>query len=336
MNHSEWLSFHLYYYENLLRPIMGFVRPVAVDLLQSGKIDHFFFIRYGLGGPHIRLRLQPLPERHEEVNARIEEQALEFLASSPSKSTRSREAIEKSTNSMLKSDPYETDGTIHPDNSFMAIPFRPETDRYGGPELLRASLDFFTISSLQALVFLGQHATAPRSRQLPWIFRLLFRQAIGFAANLEELSSLLRYAEISWGEKFPSIIEKADTVFERQGDTFISLLEEESRVCLGSSNERTSRPPLHEAACLLRHLTQGVGPDRRWVIGGSHLHMTANRLTASNPEEVYLSRLLFRAWSHLDTIKAPELALIGSGLDPAVTDTTEVAQWMRQRLVDMM
>lgn len=335
MNPSDWLSFHLYYYDGLLPPILGFVRPVVIDLLQYDKIDRFFFIRYGLGGPHIRFRLQPLPGKDDEVRARVDRQAMEFLASTPSRSSLSREAVENSTRSILESDPHETDGTVYPDNTFMPVPFQPETNRYGGPELLAASLDFFSVSSMEALAFLDRHAATPRSRQLPWIFRLLFRQAVGFAANLNELNSLLGYAEISWGNLFGNIIEKADAVFEKQRDTFASLLEEEMRICLTASKEPTSRPVLLDAACLLGQVTRRLNPDRRWVIGGSQLHMTANRLLASNPEEVYLSRLLSRTWGHLQATKPLESALIGSSLDLTVPDPFEVTRWMKLKLTEL-
>jgi hypothetical protein len=33
----------------------------------------------------------------------------------------------------------------------------------------------------------------------------------------------------------------------------------------------------------------------RWYLAASHIHMTANRLGLTNGEEVYLSRMLFRA-----------------------------------------
>ncbi|HET9227834.1 MAG TPA: thiopeptide-type bacteriocin biosynthesis protein [Thermoanaerobaculia bacterium] len=332
MSPPGWLSFHLYYYETLLRPILRFVRPAVVELLQSEAIDRFFFIRYGLGGPHIRLRLQPAPGRHGEVEAQVRKQAAELLEQSPSNSNLTREALEKSTQAMLASDPHETDGNVYPDNSLLEVPFRPETNRYGGPELLEASLDFFTVSSLEALAFLNRHSGAPKSRQLPWMFRLLFRQAVGFAAGLDELNSILRYAEISWGKEFPNIVEKADATFQAQRDTFISLLEEEIRICFA---EPSPRPVLLEAARLLGHATKAVNSDRRWVIGGSQLHMTANRMAASNPEEVYLSRLLFRAWEDLQAAKPPDSAWIGS--EPAAgPETFEVSRWTKQRIAELI
>ena len=333
MSSYGWLSFHLYYYETLLRPILGFVRPAVVELLQSEAIDRFFFIRYGLGGPHVRLRLQPSPGKREEVEARVQKLATEFLAQSPSKSNLTREALEKSTKAMLASDLHETDGNVYPDNSLLEFPFRPETNRYGGPDLLQASLDFFTVSSLEALAFLNRHASAPKSRQLPWMFRLLFRQAAGFAADMDELNSILRYAEISWGKEFPNIVEKADATFQAQRDIFISLIKEEIRICF---DEPSPRPELLEAARLLGQATKEVSSDRRWVIGGSQLHMTANRMAASNPEEVYLSRLLFRAWEQFQAAKPSKPAWIGSGLDLAAPDIFEVSRWARQRISELI
>jgi len=331
MEDSEWLSFHLYYHEDLLRPIQGFVRPAVVDLLPPGKISRFFFVRYGLGGPHLRLRLQPQRGAREEVRDRVEKHALAFLASTPSQASLTREAIEDATRSILQSDPDETDETLYPDNWFQSAIFRPETNRYGGAAFLEASLDFFAISSLEALVFLHRYATEPRSRQLPRIFRLLLRQTFGFAANPEEFGHLLRYAEISWAENFPRAAAKADSAFERQRDIFASLFEEEAR-----DRYRPDSTPdtvLLESARSLGRATRSLDTDHRWVIGGSQLHMTANRLGVSNPEEVYLSRLLSLTWLHLQT-KQSNGAAPGTDTD-ATFDSEAKRRWIKVKLSEL-
>jgi hypothetical protein len=103
---------------------------------------------------------------------------------------------------------------------------------------------------------------------------------------MDELLSLSTYAAESWGEAFPSVLERADQTFSRQQALFSDLVRQE----LDPAPERV--PLLGECACRLSSALAGSSKLTRWRIGGSHLHMLANRLGLSNPEELYLGRLL--------------------------------------------
>ncbi|HEV8578611.1 MAG TPA: lantibiotic dehydratase C-terminal domain-containing protein [Thermoanaerobaculia bacterium] len=287
---NNWLSYHLYYHESLTWAVVGFVHPAIVALRKADLMDGFFFVLYSLGGPHIRLRVRPLPGCGEAIEKTVREAAAEFLARSPSTAALNEEALRKTTESILAKDPHETDGTIHPDNTFIASPFRPEVARYGGPDLLSHSLDFFTVSSIAALDFLTRFRKEPRSRQLILALRLLLRQALGFAADPDELIALLDYGVQSWGEAVPAILEKGDRVFASHRDALCQLFSQ------GVFDLSSGAPADGASACLgeaARRLSLTVGRDsRRRSIGISQLHMTATRLGLSNPEEAYISRLL--------------------------------------------
>src|SRR5689334_6616478 len=129
---EDWISFHLYYHEDLTRAVLGFVRPAVSSLLEAGWIDRFFFVRYGLGGPHLRLRLRPVAACEPLVDRGVRRAAEQFLDGSPSTAVLDPEALRRQTLAMLASDPHETDGSVYPDNFLLAVPFRPETQRYGG------------------------------------------------------------------------------------------------------------------------------------------------------------------------------------------------------------
>ncbi len=295
---EPWLCYHLYYHEDLSRAILRFVRPAVASLVAAGSLESFFFIRYGLGGPHLRLRLLPAAGRGEAVAAAVEARAGGFLAEHPSTSRLDREALRRGSEAIVAADPHEVDAAVYPDNSFLALPFRPEVERYGGPERLAASLDFFAVSSAAALEVAARHEGAPRSRLLGVAFSLLVRQALGFAAGdaewQAEWQALVRYGVDSFGGAMPAIVAKADGVLAAQGDAFRQLFDRElallqTGVAAGSVGAAAW---LGEAA---RRLSLAVGmadaaAHRR--IGISQLHMTANRLGLSNPEEVYLSRIL--------------------------------------------
>jgi hypothetical protein len=237
--------------------------------------------------------VKPVSGCSELVDRAVRQAAENFFARTPSKSTLGEEALRRTTESILSQDPHETDGTIHPDNSLAAVPFRPEVARYGGPDLLPHSLDFFTISSIAALDFLTCFGEEPRSRQLILAFRLLLRQALGFASDPDELLLLLSYGVLSWGKLYPAILAKGERVFATQREVLCGLFNQ------GISEVASEVSANGTAACLCKAaqiLSRIVGwADLRRSIGVSQLHMTATRIGLSNPEEAYISHLLSAA-----------------------------------------
>jgi hypothetical protein len=301
----EWLSFHLYYHEDLGRAVRGFVSPVVSTLLHRGWIDRFFFLRYSLGGPHVRLRLRTPRENQAAVSEATRRGADLLLRRTPSTRSLEEGFIRSQNISILESDAHETDASVYyPDNTFLSVPFRPELERYGGADLLAFSLDAFTASSIEALRFLSAYHAEPVSRRLVLALRVLLRQALYFAADEEELSSLVGYAVASWGDSFQGILEKGERVFTQQRESFGKVLEAEIVALAGCG--QTDELTLAAAVRRLSLALAGKERSIRWRIGGSHLHMTANRLGLSNPEEVYIGRLL--------TASAEYFLTPGSGL----------------------
>lgn len=278
------------------------VGPLVGSLLAAGAIDRFFFIRYELGGPHVRLRLRTVAEA-AAAEKTVAEAAEDFFARWPSTRPQAAELVQRRTREIMAADPSEMDATPYSDNSFRIVPFVPETDRYGGPELIGASLDFFALSSVRALGFAHASGAEPRSRQLPWVLRALAEQALGFARSEPELLHLLHYAAA--GEKHPlaPFAARGDRAFEEQPEAFRHLLQE--TVALGTG-ETTA---LEEARWLTDRIHHAAPPVRERILK-SHMHMTANRLGIRNPEEAFLCQILWRAaqdsgaWS-----RAPERPL---------------------------
>jgi hypothetical protein len=290
MGQESWIAGHLYYHQSLNPLVKGFVHPLVVSLVKDGLINAFFFVRAGLGGPHLRLRLRVVPGAKEPALEAMQQSARRFLDLQPSTQSLEEEAIRRSNKAILAADPHEIDDAIYPNNSFQIMAFRPEIERYGGPSHFRASLDFFALSSVAAVEFLAQHGDALRSAQLTDAFQLLLQQALGFATDMNELSDLLRYGVDSWGEMMPKIVEKGDRVALSQRDVFLNLLH-------GSLAKMRSLPEDASGYLVLgaSRLSAALATADRAVragIGGSQLHMTASRLGLSNAEEVYLSRLL--------------------------------------------
>jgi thiopeptide-type bacteriocin biosynthesis protein len=271
---SEWVAYHIFSHS---RPgdevLLGVVLPVVRDLWDRRRFVRFFFIRYGEGGPHIRLRFLCPSEAREDIEATLKRRVTEFFS--------------------------QGDG---PDLSDRMIqhPFEPETERYGGAELLGQSLDFFCLTSAYVLRQIELHHGVPKSRLLALSMRALVRQALGFAADEDELSRLVAYAVNRESRSRSPLEERADWEFAARQEDYVRLLAEEIAFFLDSrARSRLTDTMLADGALLLKQGTRGASGPARWRILSSQLHMTWNRIGLQNLEESYLGRILWRAVRHL-------------------------------------
>jgi thiopeptide-type bacteriocin biosynthesis protein len=163
-------------------------------------------------------------------------------------------------------------------------------ERYGGPELLEPSLDFFAASSAQALEVICEPGWESSGRRGALALRLLFRQARGFAQSEEELLLHLGYRLPLRQEMADEIWSKADRDFEARREIYRNLLKHELSLLA-----KGDVPILYEAAQRLSQAVRGQAPRTRWQIGHSQLHMTANRLGFFPIQEMHLQRILWRA-----------------------------------------
>lgn len=285
---EDWLSFHIFYHTgNRSELAVRMVRPVAAELLRRSLIESFFFVRYTLGAPHVRLRLLPRPGNRDAVRAWARQEIERFLERYPSPRPLPDEEIQKQNLRILGQEPNEWDDTIHADNSWRELPFIPEVERYGGPDLLSHSLLFFDLSSRRALELLGQR---PESEPawLATTLELLRRLALGFAMDTDELKRLTGIPPVAGQEVTTRIVAKADRVFEQSREIFLQQVRRDlEKLSLAA----TGVDDFEMATCLGREL-QGLGAPARQRILTSHLHMTANRLGLRNGDEIYLSRLI--------------------------------------------
>jgi hypothetical protein len=285
---AEWIAYDLFYHEDRDHALRHFVGPAFGSVWREGRIDNFFFVRYALGGPHLRLRAHVCLGPGTEVGAILEDAAARFLAQHPSKATWSDEKIARMNRAVLANDRQEVDCGVPLDNTFLLAPLRFEVERYGGLGMIGASLDFFAVSSSHALGFLLQHAETPPARRLSMMFRILARQACGFATDGDDLLNLLSYPA-RFGDSLVPLSSHGDEVFDARRETFQALLAAECDALLHHPSLET------EAARHLRSAIEGADAVTRRRIAESQMHMTANRLGLLNSEEVYLGRLLWRS-----------------------------------------
>lgn len=135
-NSHGWIGVHCFHNGDLDEVILYVIAPTIASLLQAGVIDRLFFLRYGEGGPHIRLRLR---------------------ISSRDKLSELQESI-----ATLEAELRDRDGTP----KVIPVEYHPETERYGGPDALIIAEDHFHQSTLLALDALKRSRGRPAVRAL--------------------------------------------------------------------------------------------------------------------------------------------------------------------------
>ncbi|HEU4558190.1 MAG TPA: lantibiotic dehydratase C-terminal domain-containing protein [Longimicrobium sp.] len=293
-----WREHHLFYHADrdlLLREI---VAPLAASLLASGDADHVWFVRYLLGGPHVRLRIRPRRGRAKAVAARIDAAAAEFFARYPSPQPLPEEKVRRMNREALADDARlgSADDVVWPDNSLRSTPPRFEVARYGGPALFPASLDFFAVSSSWVLRTLASGELTAAAR-LDVGMRAMLRQAWGLADDLAGVGQLGAWATLVFRGVLDGFVTRGDEAFERSREGLCARVRGELEALAESGPVAGDGDPhapawLGGASRLLARELTGADPNRRWQVAWSQVHMTANRLGLRNPEEVYVGRML--------------------------------------------
>lgn len=302
---AAWRAYHLFYHADRERLVAEMVRPTVAALRESGDITRFYFVLYNLGGPHVRLRLKPARGRAARVEAQVERAAAAFFERFPSTTSLPEDAIVRQNAGIVASDPLAGGAAdeVYPDNSVRELPAFFEVERYGGPRLFRHSLDYFVLSSGEALRFAGGEGRTSGQR-LAAAGRLCVDQAWGLARDATEFSELLGYASrLFTGEWTAHFLRRGDEAFDRQRAVHTRLLRNELDALVQGDGaaEATASPALVAGARRLARGIRRAEDGARWIIAASQLHMTANRLGLLNPEELYLSQILSRAVQELST-----------------------------------
>lgn len=293
-----WAAHHIYTQGDRDLLLLDSLAPLVRRLLQAGTIDHFFFVRYSLGGPHIRLRWRLVGDPQDARDA-LEQACARFFRQHPPRPYTDLKAIHQINQSLIDSDPQarETDDEVVPPGTCRGMPTLFEVERYGGPAALAHSLDAFAVSSVCVLDLLNRCRDLAASRRRPLYLAALADLALGLATGPEDACALLNYGSFLMGPGFGACEEQADTVFERQSSSLLALLESRLRLASGPATDRT--PCLFLLGRRLAVTLAEGSASKRWRIAVSHLHMTANRLGMLNSEEVYLCRLLSRSGQEL-------------------------------------
>ncbi|MER6469685.1 thiopeptide-type bacteriocin biosynthesis protein [Streptomyces collinus] len=251
-----------------------------MDGLTADPGASWFFIRYGEGGPHLRIRFRcPLPAR---AAAGLPATLAELAAARPAEFT----------------GPWPSrHGEVR------EVPYVPETERYGGPAALPLAEEVFAHSTQAAVAAL--RSTPNRAARLP--LALDVAHATAHALGLDELaaSGWLRRHAASWRwitdvEPLPgaAVHSRVNSVFALQRPGLVRR----ARALHAALDAGTAAPWLAEwarrvgaADARLRSVIPAERAARRvpWV-WASQLHMLFNRLGVTPDEERAVCRLAAR------------------------------------------
>ena len=289
----SWTSYHIFYGHDRRLLARRLLDDLLGALWREGSITRCFFINYSLGGPHVRLRLcsRLEPDRLDEV---VRDRCAKFFAEHPSTRSQSTQEILEGNRELALSDPQAEASAHYANDSVHRVEFVPETDRYGGSDLIDLSLALFQISSLYALDALESLGTVSKTRSLPAAIPVLLLHLLGFSRSLSGARDLLQGMLSYWGQAEGVLIARGDQVFESQPEGFVALVAK-TLVGLEQEADETPHALLVEGSARLSLELDGLEPTARSNVLVSHLHMTGNRLGLSAAEECYLGRILWRA-----------------------------------------
>src|SRR5690242_5922393 len=163
---DEWLSVHAFYAANANPMLVDCVTPLVASLRERDLLARWFFVRYWLEGPHVRLRLLPRdPDRAGEVRDAAAEALAAFLRRRPALYEEDRDgSVELYKNLYLAeygeaswNDRYGPDGAMpfRDNNTVHWLPYEREYDRYGGPAGIELAEWHFEQSSDLVLALLA-------------------------------------------------------------------------------------------------------------------------------------------------------------------------------------
>lgn len=290
---NQWIAVHIFYQGNLDLVLIHLVAPFIEQFsLLLNVHTPYFFIRYGEGGSHIRLRMNFIHEvAAQKLVAALENEAGVFFKRFP---------VEKKDDDPLA----ETQAA---GNRIAFLPYEPEFVRYGGITAMPwAEHHFYSASSIilnwtvngkggllqalklhLALLFSGRW-TYEVCRQICQVF------IEGWLPRLYYADEDQRVAGRYWLGVF-------ETTFERQQERLLPAMEQ----FWGQLGREAVTEDLKDfmkinTGVLSAYRNAGFSDHRLLTIVSSMLHMNNNRLGIPNHEEAYVVYVVMQVLSFID------------------------------------
>ncbi|WP_406826769.1 thiopeptide-type bacteriocin biosynthesis protein [Pedobacter sp. KACC 23697] len=253
---DKWLSVYLFHHGDANAVLKQLVQPFIQQWHAS-----WFFIRYGEGGDHIRLRLKAAENQHHLIVQSI--------------------SLEKSIISSVQVAQYE-----------------PEVERYGNLKSMPWAEHYFECSSVYILNWIAnkQANQSPIAQAIKLHLLLLF--ATGW--HKEELISVCNFflegwlpklfnqtepgerQRLFWLDQFETVIKTSKPQILKAADYFWQELK------AGKVDDELNTY-LSETIHIIRlYKSAGFEEDKLFQVISSFIHMNNNRLGISNDEEAYI------------------------------------------------
>ncbi|NDL60168.1 thiopeptide-type bacteriocin biosynthesis protein [Phytoactinopolyspora mesophila] len=334
MPDDRWVALHVFYASDANPIIVEAVRPLVAQLREEQLISGWFFIKYWMEGPHVRVRFKPSsPELREEVTQRATGALEEFLRRRPALYDTDIDGLSDLYKRMYLAEYGEDswnerygDGEMpfRPNNSVVLMPYEPEHDRYGGPGGLEIAEWHFEHSSDMVATLLATSNTHVRPVLLGLATQLSLMTAYTFLPTDDAVRQFFQryrtFWETSYQEPSDDYHGSFDKSFDRTRDTLAPRIER-IRAITGAAGDAGAglsnieqRWLTHCAELRQRVLDAAargdlVFPSRQGdgraaiddpealatVLLSSYIHMTNNRLGVAILDEIYLSYLVERA-----------------------------------------
>lgn len=279
-DHTPWLSLHCFLRsapEDVDTLLTEEVAPLLDGLVAGGEAGGWFFIRYDEGGHHLRIR----------VRGASEATAVSLAA-----------ALAKAAGRLPDTGAGAVSGQAD-HAEVRAVPYVPETARYGGPEALPVAEEVFVRSSRVAVRAVRE--TPRGSARLALAIDLAHTTALACGPDRLAAAQWLRRhaAGWRWAEDVPLLAPRyvharVNSVYALQRDDLVSR----ARAVRQALDDGTAPPMLTDWYDAVREadrtLCSGRPRPGRPHIWASQLHMLLNRLGLAPDEERAVCRLAAR------------------------------------------
>ncbi|MFJ6052531.1 thiopeptide-type bacteriocin biosynthesis protein [Streptomyces sp. NPDC092307] len=288
---GTWQSHHLFLHsttEDTDRFLTRDAAPLLDRLVTAGEAADWFFIRYGQDGPHLRIRVR--------TTATATTADLTRLPDLPDLLARRARQV-----------PAVPGPWPSRHAEIRAVPYVPETRRYGGPRALPVAEALFAASTRTALdVLRALPATTTAASRLTAAADLAHTTAYALGMDPLAAARWLRAHAAGWRWVTEVPLLPAAAVHTR-----VNTVHAAQRTTLaGRAADLRERLQAGTAASWLAYWAERVreadaaldGPDGRTRAGiwGSQLHMLFNRLGVSPDEERAVCRLAARTLLETD------------------------------------
>lgn len=206
---AQWRPVHIHIPPSLHT---SFLCDVVGPLLEDeGLQDHFFFLRYWQGGPHVRLRMLCGPEAGsaeaaERVVARLADAMPEFDAAA-----HEEYAVGLRLQDELARLEGETSREGQPLGALAPVTYEPEFRKYGGTEGVAIAETVFRKSSVAVLDLLARQPAAAGAGRAPVgeAAKIMVMFLHGAGLDPEAATRFLREYEDYWRKYAPENVQSA-------------------------------------------------------------------------------------------------------------------------------